>query len=123
MIKSSATVKEIQIISAKREFNLANRQLGQVNPPYIRTTPLEWMQTASKLSGKCSNLALAIWHKAGVTKSKSVRITWTCLTDFGITRQAYYRCIKKMVEAGLLTIEEEVGKKPLITILNAQTFF
>jgi hypothetical protein len=48
--------------------------------------PLVWFSQAATLSGKACNVALAIWYKAGLSKTSSdLRITPDLLSQFGVS--------------------------------------
>lgn len=115
---------EIQIVDAHQGRKSCDPGLrngyrkNQIGHRYIRTIPLDWMTRAAKLPGKCVNVSVLLWYLAGLKKSKCVTVTQELMKDFGITRQAYSRCLAIMAEAGLLRAEQRPGKKPLVTILD-----
>jgi hypothetical protein len=115
---------EIQIVDAHQGRKSGNPGLrigyrkNQIDHRYIRTIPLDWMTRAAKLPGKCVNVAAVLWYLSGLKKSQCVTVTQELMKDFGITRQAYSRCLATMAEAGLVRAEQRPGKKPLVTILD-----
>jgi hypothetical protein len=64
--------------------------------------------------------ALAIWHLAGLRSRKhDLRLTSQTLELFGIKdRSAKYRGLAALEKAGLISVQRETGKNPLVTILE-----
>jgi hypothetical protein len=83
---------------------------------YVRTIPLNWIQTAARLPGKSLQVGIALWHLAGVTKRMTVRLTSVRLTAFGVRRSSKRRALATLAAAGLVKIDQDVGRNPLVTI-------
>jgi len=81
--------------------------------------PLSWLETAAKLPGKCLHIGVTLWYLAGVQKTKTVALGNSQLEKLGVDRNAKCRCLKAMQGAGLIAIDQQPGRNPMITILNA----
>lgn len=86
---------------------------------YVRTIPLAWIQTAACLPGKALQVGIALWYMAGVTKRMTVPLTNGRLAGFGVRRSAKSRALATLVAAGLVKIEQDVGRNPRVTICTA----
>ena len=82
--------------------------------------PLEWLTTASRLHGKAINVSLALWYMKGLTKNDTVSLSGTVLKDFGVSRQAMYRGLKKLELVGLVSVSRHIGRCPKVTILKCE---
>ena len=81
--------------------------------------PLGWVSAASALPGAALSVGLALWYLAGLTKSRTVKLTGATLKIFGTERRAAYRALKGLEAAGLVTVKRHPGQAPLVTILDA----
>jgi DNA-binding MarR family transcriptional regulator len=80
--------------------------------------PLPWLIKASKCSGKALAVAIAIRYRSGLCKTNQITLTSRVLEKFGIDRSAKSRAIQCLEEAGLISVERQHGKNPVITILE-----
>jgi hypothetical protein len=85
--------------------------------------PLPWWGRACELSGKALAVASAIWWVAGMKgKRDGLRLTSACLERFAVKdRSTKYRALRALVKAGLIRVECEQGKNPVVTILQHTT--
>ena len=86
---------------------------------YIRTVPLDWVQTAAKLPGQALQVGIALWYMAGITKKMAVSLSNTRLESFGVSRSSKRRALASLEAAGLVKTTQEVGCNPLVTIYDA----
>jgi len=83
--------------------------------------PLAWLGRACALpGGKVLGTALAIWFLAGLRRCKDhLKLTNAILRRFAVVeRTAKYRSLRALEEAGLIQVEREGGKNPIVTILD-----
>lgn len=80
--------------------------------------PLNWISSATQLSGSAWHVGTAIWYLVGLTQSPTVKLTQVTLNLFGISRYSKYRALGELKTAGLISIDTTVGKNPKITVLS-----
>jgi hypothetical protein len=80
--------------------------------------PWNWLCKAAHLCGKAFQVAIAIWFLAGVHKRREVKISGPAVADLGVNRHAYYRGLKVLEHAGLVSVQRAPGRKALVTILD-----
>jgi hypothetical protein len=80
--------------------------------------PLNWISSAIQLSGSAWPVATAIWYLVGLTNSPTIKLTKATLDLFGISRYSKYRALEALETAGLIRVISNMGKNPLITVLN-----
>ena len=78
--------------------------------------PLPWLSAASRLPGKALAVALALWFRAGLTKSRTVKVGSQLLSRFNVGRKSVSRCLRAMEEVGLVDVERHPGRCPVVTI-------
>jgi hypothetical protein len=84
--------------------------------------PLGWLSRAGKLPGKALHLGVALWFAAIRTKGKNpaVVLTDTLAERFGLrARTTRIRALVALKRAGLVTVENRIGKAPIVTIVPA----
>ncbi len=81
--------------------------------------PLRWFSRASRLASKACNVALAIWYKRGLMKSKEdLPITPKVLGEFDVSSKTGRRVLQLFDENGLIELKRQSGKSPRVTILD-----
>jgi hypothetical protein len=80
--------------------------------------PATWLQAAAKLPGKSLHTAVALWHSAGLSCSKSVPLSNISGQRFGLDRNAKYRGLAWLESAGLISVERKLGRAPVVTLLR-----
>ena len=86
--------------------------------------PMAWICTASKVCGhgRGLNVAIALWFLSGLNNQKAtVTLKSTVLRDMGIDRHAAYRGLEKLEKAGLVSVERNTGRLPIVTLLPLDT--
>jgi hypothetical protein len=84
---------------------------------FIPPMPFEWFRRACLLPGKAAILAAALWYLSRRRGSATVRLSQASLNEFGISRQARYRALRSLEEAGLVTVRRRDRKNPEVTVL------
>jgi hypothetical protein len=80
--------------------------------------PLTWVRQAAALPGKTLHVALTLWYLVGLQKTKTVRLTAKPLTAMGVSRDAKYDALTRLMQAGLVTIEQQPGRVPVVTLVD-----
>lgn len=80
--------------------------------------PLDWLSTAARLPGKSLHVAIAIWFTASLAKSATVPLSNVAGLPFGLDRNAKYRALEWLEEAGLICVERRLGRSPVVTVLE-----
>lgn len=80
--------------------------------------PLSWMTQAAQMPGKTLQVALALWFLCGLQKTNSVTLASKTAERFGISRDAKYEAIDRLVKAGLVTVQQTPGKAPVVTLVK-----
>ena len=80
--------------------------------------PWLWIEMAARLPGKALAVGLALRRLAGATKSKTVRLATSEVETLGVDRNAKSRALRKLEQAGLVTVERRPGCQPKVTILD-----
>ncbi len=78
--------------------------------------PLAWFTTASPLPGKALAVGVALWFRAGLTKSATVKMSGKLLRHFDIKRDAGRRGLFALERAGLVSVDRGPGRCPKVTI-------
>lgn len=81
--------------------------------------PLAWLTVAANLPGKALAVALAIWFESGRRRgSKTIILTTAILDRFAVGRKAKYRALQHLENAGLVVVNRQPRRNPVVTILN-----
>jgi DNA-binding transcriptional ArsR family regulator len=87
--------------------------------PFLRgPIPPNWLTACNDMSGKTIMAALAIWWQAGMHGRSNVKLTTSGLKRFGVDRKAKDRALATLEEAGLVTVQRQKGRNPLITLVT-----
>ena len=79
--------------------------------------PLPWLSSAARLPGKALHVGLAIWLEAGFRNTAVVPLSNVAGQHFGLDRNAKYRGLRSLEQAGLIMAERRPGRSPIITIV------
>jgi DNA-binding MarR family transcriptional regulator len=82
--------------------------------------PVAWVIAAGKLLGRTLLVALAIWFRAGCRSRQTAYLTKHTCKRWGFTRQAAYRALKRLEDAGLVTLTRKPGRAIRITLRQDQ---
>jgi hypothetical protein len=61
---------------------------------------------------------MAVWFMAGLRKSRTVPVSNVSGLQFGLDRNAKYRALEWLENAKLISVERQVGRAPIVTILE-----
>jgi len=82
---------------------------------------LDWLITAARLPGKSLHVAVALWAVGEMQNSRVVMLSNITSLRFGLDRNAKYRALAWLEEAGLISVERRIGRPPLVTILKCRS--
>lgn len=83
--------------------------------------PLEWISQAARLTGKSLAVALAAWHRYRINRKRPAKLSHATLAKFGVGRQSAARCLAMLESAGLICVQRQRGRSPVVTILELPT--
>lgn len=80
--------------------------------------PLWFAAAAAKATGEpailiCTHMLYAAWK----AKSSTFRFSTEHLRRYGISRKAKRRVLHDLEAAGLITVEREIGRSPVVTLV------
>ena len=61
-------------------------------------------------------MALAIQLWVGIKRSNRIALSISKLAALGVGRHAAYRALKSLEQAGLVTVDRHVGRKPWVRV-------
>ncbi len=79
--------------------------------------PQSWIRIAAHLPGKSLHLGLVIWCAASMNRNRSVSISNVDALGFGLERNAKYRALDWLEQAGLIAVQRKLGCSPVVTLL------
>lgn len=80
--------------------------------------PMAWLDVARALPGRAIHVAIEIWHWRFIKKSMTVKINLSRMGRFGVTRPTASRGLQALESAGLVRVEREPGRAPVVTIID-----
>lgn len=80
--------------------------------------PLDWLSSAARLPGRSLHAGIALWHATAVARSATVPLSNLAGIRFGLDRNAKYRALAWLEEAGLVSVERKLGRAPMVTIVD-----
>jgi len=105
------------IVKPKRSTTALN---NRIDGSFLKgPIPMSWLNRASAASKQGSALAIgiAIWHIAAMEKSHTIKLRPSVLERMNISRQARYRGLEVLQNAGLISFKNNRGQSSTITIL------
>jgi DNA-binding transcriptional ArsR family regulator len=121
----TVTIDNFRATSSSYNFKRVNPQglyintKGNSDKRFIKgPIPLKWILAASELPGKSLEISMALWFLKGVTRKNTVKLSGKLIRSFGVSRSTLYRGLAAMENAGLISIRRQIGRSPMVTILN-----
>lgn len=118
-VKTPSNLEQKAQLSSRRE---RRNESKWIRGHFIRgPIPVPWLERVCRLPGKNGLVvALAIWFLAGLKNQKyDLKLTTAILKKFGLTdRSAKSRALEALENGGLIRVERQSGKNPLVTILD-----
>lgn len=81
--------------------------------------PWNWLCAALSLRGRAGAVGVALWLRAGLTRKRTVKLSYGDLTTMRVDRYAARRGLRLLEAAGLVSVERRPGCAPEVTILDA----
>jgi hypothetical protein len=80
--------------------------------------PLWWAQRAAEVT-RSPTMFVCLWllHLSWKSKSLTFPVPNVLLDDRGIDRRAKRRALARLEKAGLISVERQFGKSPIVTLL------
>ncbi len=82
--------------------------------------PWGWLEQAARQPGRALHVAIALWFRSGLKRSKTVKVPRAVLSTMGVDRHAGYRGLAALERAGLVHVARVPGKSPEVTILGLE---
>jgi hypothetical protein len=111
-----------QITSERSVWNKETKSFVGFKEPYRflkGPVPWVWVCKATKLPGKTLEVGLALWRLSGAMRSDTVRLTNKEMKALGVDRNAKSRALKQLQKSGLVSVQQDPGKIPRITIIHS----
>ena len=111
-----------QPLTDKRLEALAARSPKERRPKAIKgkflrgPIPLHWLAQAEHLSGKCLAVGVVLWFLRGLKDKSTFTLEKRWCEQFGLGRGAVRRCLTRLEEAGLISVERRPGCSPVVSI-------
>ena len=80
---------------------------------------LIWIEKAAQLGIQALVVGILLQFRALLSQKAEVTLPQDFLCRFGIPRGTKQRALKNLEKAGLIHVEQESGRSPLITVLKA----
>src|SRR4051794_40604721 len=99
----------------------AREERPRVSGQFLRgPIPLVWLETAARLRGGSPlAVALAIRFQSGRQgNGQPIKVTNELVAKFGVSKKSKYKALKALREAGLIGLQQDPKKSPLVTILQ-----
>ena len=77
-----------------------------------------WLERAAKLPGKSMQAAVVLQLIATAQETHRVVLGNLACQRFGLNRNAKYRALRSLENAGLVDVERKLGRSPIVTILD-----
>lgn len=78
----------------------------------------KWLCKAARLPGKALHVSIGLKFLAGLNKSETISLSGKVLKNLGVTRHSSYRALRKLEDAGLVSVDRHFGRNPIVTILE-----
>jgi hypothetical protein len=82
--------------------------------------PWMWLEKAARLPGRALHVAIAIWFKVGLTKDRTVRLSYVDLRRLGCKRESARRGLARLEHGGLVSVDRHPGRCPRVTVLDVR---
>ncbi len=119
MMDSMFDPKKLRMSTANRPIRKKSDRSSKM---FIKgPIPLGWITKAAGVGGKTLHVAMALWFLVGLKRSRTVTLSQSKLKLFGVSRQASYRALLRLEDAGLVLVDRHPGRNATVTILSTDT--
>ncbi len=78
----------------------------------------DWLMRAARLSGRTLHLAVVLHLLALHHRSPTVELSNIATSQVGLDRNAKYRTLTCLEDAGLVVVKRRHGRSPIVTLLQ-----
>ena len=79
--------------------------------------PWVWLTKAMALPGKALHVGIALWFRAGIERTGTIRLSLTRLRSTGLSRSSACRGLRALEKADLINVERHMGRAPIVTLI------
>jgi hypothetical protein len=114
---------EIKMRQFRAELAAVAPAIGAAYPrhkqPFVQFIPLAWLAAAARITASkfALHVAVLIYYRKGLTRREPVFVPSKLLAQFGVDRHGFYRALRSLETADLISVERRKGRKPLIAIV------
>ena len=83
---------------------------------FLNPAEIDWLTKAARLPGRSLHLAVLLVYLAKAANTRQVELSNSASQQFGLDRNAKYRGLCWLEEAGLVRVERKIGRSPAVTI-------
>lgn len=83
--------------------------------------PFDWLAMAARQPGKALHVAIAVWFLSGLTRSSTVHLAPSIPRQLGLSRYAAYRGLRALERSGLVGVQRQRGRGPMVSIVDVRT--
>jgi len=87
--------------------------------PLYGPIPWAWLLPALRLPGPALQVAMACWLSAGWERSAEFELGLSAWGEVGLSRSAAGRGLRALERAGLVSVRDRPGQKPIVTVQDA----
>jgi hypothetical protein len=99
--------------------NGVHTRLPVLRQKFIRSIPLAWQRRAAILPRRALLVGLALWYGSGLKRSRVVQFRPSLVKIFRLSRSSQSRGLDDLERVGLVSIERQAGRSPVVTLLDA----
>lgn len=82
--------------------------------------PWDWLDRAGRLPGRALAVGLVLWQRAGVQRSRTVRLCQASVAEMGLNEDAVRRGIRRLEGERLIEVARMAGRGLEVTILEVE---
>lgn len=109
------------LIPTKRVDIDPSLRRNKVNEHFVKgPIPLRWLHRAGALPGKAFTLGILLFFFYGMNPGRPIKVTRQSLKGFSISEDAYRDGLKRLEEAGLVSVSRSPGRRASIQVNGAE---
>jgi hypothetical protein len=78
--------------------------------------PMAWIAAADEAGALM--VGMCLWYLRGLNKAETFKVSNAALAPWGVNRERKARGLRKLAEAGLITLETRPNASPMVTVLQ-----
>lgn len=79
--------------------------------------PMDWLSTALGAPGRALHVAVILWFRVGLKRSRQVDFSLSAMELHGVSRRAAARGLVALERLGLVTVQRLPGRRPRVTVV------